>query len=1205
MAAAVVGGMVASGVIKVVIKQIGSAIVGKIKLHKNLTKDLEKMKMTLESVEAALIDAERRSITDSSALLWVNRLKAAMYDISDMLDDFESDTQSSRFGALRKKISMPDKMKEMQKRLQKITEDHQNYRLPPDTRTNEQQLPDIRENAGTMVEAEIIGRTEEKLEILAQLSGSTTEQTTFVPIWGFGGIGKSTLARSVYNHPEFEKHSRVWVYVSQIFDLKKNGNTIISQLSRQQSQPILDLHSINIRLQELLAEKKNVLIILDDLWEKCPSQLEELKSMLKQGNGCKVMVVVTTRDERIANEIGTVQPYNLPQLSDEICWEIMKQNSKFETRHDKERLEPIGRDIAAKCKGVALAAQSLGHILKSKSYGEWNSVRTNHIWNLSTSTNASSGNEVLGSLLLSYNLMPPYLKLCFAYCAIFSKGHKIRKDELIHQWIALGFMEPSSIFSNWQLGESYIMQLLEMSFLQHSKAGIEYDNPYNIGRLYTMHDLVHDLARSVMADEFNLAGPNCRYAWKIDCTKPLKSSTTSPKKLRALHIVCAAGTFHRDAIAPAKHIRVLHAVGSVNSNRLFASIGQLKQLRYLNAPKIHGPVDFGCIGMLRKLNYLNLRCCEELSALPESIGGMEGLMYLNLSGCPNLKELPDSFADLKELVYLNLSNSDNVLGLAKALADLTKLQQLELTACKTLSGRPEVISNLTELRYLRLSGCMHHIFDSPSTDQTESFIDSICRLPNMEHLDLSYNGHPLISIPESASCLQKLVLKGCSQVVRLPECVAKMDPQSPFGLLPRFSVTADDSKCYTNLGLLEHVNPDRLYIEKLENVKSREQALSVKLIEKQTIENLSLKWNPQAKRSVDDMELLRELVPPTTLKKFEISGYISASFPDWLMSIGNYLPNVIRMEMFNLPNCNSFPPLDQLPPNLRVLTLEGMESLEEWNTTHSSGEDGVNELMFRELEEVNIRFCPKLRITPHLPRAAFWNIKGSDKVLISWAESMPHNDASSSSSPVGVSTYLAVETQEVPLHQWRLLHHIPTISDLRIQHCCDLTSSPEISWAIRSVKLLALENLAQSELPGWVGELLSLRTLVIMHCHELEELPDSMRQLKQLQLLTINWCYSLRQLPLWLGELTSLKILIIRNCYYIRTLPNSIQQLTELLIDSCPYLEKWCEAEENKAKLAHIEEVKLYYGPRMADVLARLNAREDRHDLTNALECVS
>ncbi|VAI69504.1 unnamed protein product [Triticum turgidum subsp. durum] len=1089
-AAAVVGGMVASGVIKVVIKQIGSAIGGKIKLHKNLKRDLQKMQMTLESVEAALSDAERRSITDSSALLWVNRLKAAMYDISDMLDDFQSDTQSliscsairigpyllvcdgspdqCHFGAMRKRISMPDKMKKMQKCLQKITEDHQNYRLTPETCTNEQQLPDIRENAGTMVEAEIIGRAEEKLEILARLSGSASEHTTFVPIWGFGGIGKSTLARSVYNHPEFEKHSRVWIYVSQIFDLKKIGNTIISQLSRQQSQQILDLHSINIRLQELLAEKKNALIILDDLWEKRPSQLEELKSMLKQGKGCKVMVVVTTRDEGIANEISTVQPYNLPQLSDEMCWEIMRQKSKFETRDDKEWLEPIGKDIAKKCKGVALAAQSLGHILKSKSYGEWNSVRTNHIWNLSTSTDASSGHEVLGSLLLSYNLMPPYLKLFFAYCAILPKGRKMNKYKLIHQWIALGFMEPSSIFSNWQLGESYIMQLLEMSILRHSKMGPTPSSPARVkeepqspsrrpvarrpvkelplaiteawGRmlcylgggdvggssgsraivpeewmavvecydtnkivtLFTMHDLVHDLARSVMADEFNLTGPNCRYAWNIDCTKPLKSSTTSPEKLRALNIVRAAGTswskFHHDAIAPAKYVRVLHA--SVKSNRLFTSIGQLKQLRYLHAPNIQGRVDLGCIG------------------------------------CPNLKELPHSFANLKELVYLNLSESDNVLGLHEALANLSKLQHLELTACENLRGRPEVISNLTELRNLKLSGCMHHIFDSSSTDQTESFIDCICRLPNMEHLDLSFNGHPLISIPQSASCLQKLVLQNCSHVFRLPECVAKMDCQSLFGLLPMFSVTVEDSKCYTSLGLLEHVNPDKLYIDKLENVKSREEARSVKLIEKQRIEELTLKWTPKGKRSVDDMELLTELVPPTALQSFGIYGYISVSFPNWLMSIGNYLPNVVRMEMFDLPNCNSFPPLAQLPPNLQVLILKRMESLQEWNTTYSSGED------------------------------------------------------------VGVSTNLTVENKEVPLHQWRLLHHLPAISDLRIKYCCDLASSPEITWALRSLKSLILRNSAQTKLSGWVAAAVvrrtytSLKKLRIGYCPAITTLPD-------------------------------------------------------------------------------------------------------------------
>ncbi|KAM3206938.1 hypothetical protein ACQJBY_062235 [Aegilops geniculata] len=589
--------------------------------------------------------------------------------------------------------------------------------------------------------------------------------------------------------------------------------------------------------------------------------------------------------------------------------------------------------------------------------------------------------------------------------------------------------------------------------------------------------------------------------------------------------------------------------------------------------------------MLQKLNYLGLPGCANISALPESIGEMEGLMHLDLSGCRNLKELPHSFAKLKGLVYLNLSWSGYVLGIPKALAGLTKLQQLELSRCENLIGLPEVIGNLTELCYLNLSQSMLYIFDSPSTDQTESFIDSICTLPNIEHLDLSYNGRLLISIPESASCLRKLVLKGCSQVARLPECVAKMDRRSLFGLLSTFSVSADDTKYGTNLALLEHINPDKLKIEKLENVKSGEEAHSIKLSEKQRIGELTLMWNPQAKRSVEDMELLRELVPPITLREFVICGYISVSFPDWLMSIGNYLPNVVRMEMYYLPNCKSLPPLAQLR-NLRLLTLVGMESLEEWNTTYSSGEDAF---MFCNLEEVNIHYCPKLRIKPHLPRSASWSIKGSRKVLISWAECVSRNGASSSSSPVGVSTNLKIESSEVPLHQWRLLQHVPDISDLHIKGCHDLTSSPEVTPALQSLKSLTLEFSDQSKVPEWVGELTYLQQLVINVHLKLEKLPDNMRQLKHLQSLTLDTCCSLRHLPLWLGELTSLKRLQILRCFAITTLPNSIQELRnlrELEIRYCPNLEQWCEAEENKTKLAHIQQKTIRFARRVEAILA-------------------
>jgi hypothetical protein len=90
---AVVGGMLASAVLKVVTQQIGDAIGGQARLQWNFRKDLEKLRTLLESVEAVLMDAERRSIKDLTVLLWLDRLKNAMYDISNMIDEFEANTK--------------------------------------------------------------------------------------------------------------------------------------------------------------------------------------------------------------------------------------------------------------------------------------------------------------------------------------------------------------------------------------------------------------------------------------------------------------------------------------------------------------------------------------------------------------------------------------------------------------------------------------------------------------------------------------------------------------------------------------------------------------------------------------------------------------------------------------------------------------------------------------------------------------------------------------------------------------------------------------------------------------------------------------------------------------------------------------------------------------------------------------------------------
>ncbi|KAD6454653.1 hypothetical protein E3N88_09359 [Mikania micrantha] len=87
---------------------------------------------------------------------------------------------------------------------------------------------------------------------------------------------------------------------------------------------------------------------------------------------------------------------------------------------DISELEPIGREIAEKCKGLPLAIKTLGSSMWSKtSASEWERVKRNTIW---------EENKILPALKLSYDNLVPYLKRCFAYCRLFPKGYEMEKE---------------------------------------------------------------------------------------------------------------------------------------------------------------------------------------------------------------------------------------------------------------------------------------------------------------------------------------------------------------------------------------------------------------------------------------------------------------------------------------------------------------------------------------------------------------------------------------------------------------------------------------------------------------------------------------------------------------------------------------------------------------------------------------------------------
>ncbi|CAI8594236.1 unnamed protein product [Vicia faba] len=214
---------------------------------------------------------------------------------------------------------------------------------------------------------------ESRVQEVIQLLPIQSNGVLLLGMWGMGGIGKTTLAKAIYN-----KIGRNFKGRSFLANIRENGEKIdgllgllkqlLFDICKEPTITIPNIESGMNTLQSKLSYKK-VLIVLDDV-----NTLDQLHTFCGSPKwfGPGSIIIITTRDMHLLQR-RVHKIYNMTIMNESESMELFSWNA-FKQATPTRDFDRISINVVKYSEGLPLALEVLGSYLYNKTESEWELV---------------------------------------------------------------------------------------------------------------------------------------------------------------------------------------------------------------------------------------------------------------------------------------------------------------------------------------------------------------------------------------------------------------------------------------------------------------------------------------------------------------------------------------------------------------------------------------------------------------------------------------------------------------------------------------------------------------------------------------------------------------------------------------------------------------------------------------------------------------